>query len=653
MDNAFEFKLDRFQEEAISHIDQGHSVIVAAPTGAGKTVIAEWALKRALAENRTVIYTAPIKALSNQKFRDFREEYPGQVGIVTGDVSLNPDAPILIMTTEIYRNSLFEGSERIKKLGWVIFDEIHYLDDPERGTVWEEALMFTPPEVHILALSATVPNVDELAAWIRSLHGRNIVVVKEHHRPVPLEFLYQAQGRILRSVDQLSRIGYEGRSDWRPRGHRHRGRHWHQSHRAKPNRLDTIIRQILDNNQIPCIYFAFSRRKTEHLAEEACSFDFLNENEQNAIEALYNSLLERHQLAGEKSAEILRPFIRKGIAYHHAGMLPTLKEVVEQLFTSRCLKLIFTTETFALGINMPARAVIFDELQKYYGTGFKNLTTRDFYQMAGRAGRRGMDSKGFVYMRLRPHDITLQEVERIVSGKPEPIRSQLNATYATLLNLYGELGRKLVSIYPQTFHHFQSRERGRRQGVQVIEQKLDLLKDMGYIDAEGLLPKGEFAMSMFGYELMLGEMQANGVLDALNEMELCLLLVCLVYEPRKGAHPPRLTKDIARILKTAEYYHSIVHRKEAAHHVQPYTRPPHANLGPAIWAWGQGATFDRLFQLTDVDEGGLVRNFRMVVQLLRELRHAKHTSDRVRTVARRGQNLISRDVIDAERQLRV
>ncbi len=188
------FQLDPFQVQAIEWIEKEHSLLVSAPTGSGKTLIAEKAVEKALARGEQVIYTAPIKALSNQKFRDFQERFGKEtVGILTGDVSINSGAPLLIMTTEIYRNSLFENAERIQKIGWVIFDEVHYLDDPQRGTVWEEALLFTPPEIRILALSATIPNVQELAAWIRQIHQRPIAVIEETHRPVPLHFLFQWQ----------------------------------------------------------------------------------------------------------------------------------------------------------------------------------------------------------------------------------------------------------------------------------------------------------------------------------------------------------------------------------------------------------------------------------------------------------------------------
>lgn len=645
-------QLDPFQEQSITWIRDEHSVLVSAPTGSGKTLIAESAIDLALSRGEGTIYTAPIKALSNQKYRDFRARYGNErVGILTGDVSINAQAPIVIMTTEIYRNSLFENLDRIRKVGWVIFDEIHYMDDPERGTVWEEALLFTPPEIRILALSATVPNVDDLAAWIRSIHDRPIAVVKETHRPVPLDFLFQCQGRILEDMRRLRSEGYFNRDNWRlsPR-ERRRG---FRPPRAKPNRLDTLLRHLVEKKRFPSIYFAFGRRRTELLAWEAAAFDFLNGAERKEMTALFQSLLERYDLTREKSAQDIRPLIEQGIAYHHAGMLPTLKEVVEQLFTSRLIKLIFTTETFALGINMPARSVIFDELEKFYGTGFKNLTTRDFYQMAGRAGRRGMDEKGYVYVRIHPNDIPYPEVERVLHGRTEPIRSQFNAAYATLLNLYRELGAKLIQIYPRSFHYYQSSNKGRREGFELIEKKLALLREMGYLAETGLTPKGEFAASLFGYELLLSEMEAEGFLERLNEAKLCVLLGGLVFEPRKGDHPPKMSRPTEELLKATLHHFSHIHRLESKFRIFPFTKPPHFHLAPAIEAWVGGATFDQLMRNTTADEGELVRYFRMVIQLLRELVYAPRVTERLRATAKNALSRMNRDIIDAERQLRV
>jgi superfamily II RNA helicase len=645
-------QLDPFQEEAIGWINQEHSVLISAPTGAGKTLIAERAIDKALERGERVIYTAPIKALSNQKYRDFRASYGDErVGILTGDVSINIDAPILIMTTEIYRNSLFENSDRIKQTGWVIFDEIHYLDDPERGTVWEEAILFTPVEIRILALSATVPNVKQLADWIRSIHNRPIEIVEEGKRPVPLHFIFQCQGRMIEDMNRLRTEGYFNREDWRlSNRERRRGL---RPLRAKPNRTDHLFEHLINKERLPAIYFIFGRKRAEYLAQETAQFNFLTQEEHQKITALYDTLLERYGLSQERSAQELRPLVERGIAFHHAGMLPTLKEVIEQLFTSRLIKAIFTTETFALGINMPARSVIFDELEKFYGTGFRNLTNRDFYQMAGRAGRRGMDSEGYVYIRVVPNDIPFHEVGRVIYGKPEPIRSQLNSTYATLLNLYRDLGPKLLEIYPRTFHYFQSPEKERREGYQSMERKLTLLREMGYIDNETLTLKGEFAASLFGYELLLSEMHDDGMLNELDETRLSILLSGLVFEPRKGDDHPKLSQKNEALLRESERYFRQIHKRESKYRIYPYTKPPHLNLAPVVEAWVKGESFDRLFRLTNADEGGLVRHFRMIIQLLKDLIHAAHSSDQLRNTAHKAFRLISRDVVDAERQLRV
>lgn len=644
-------ELDPFQKEAISWIEKEHSVLVSAPTGAGKTLIAESAIDQAVSRNEAVIYTAPIKALSNQKYRDFRARYHDRVGILTGDVSINPDAPILIMTTEIYRNSLFEMAPRIGQVGWVIFDEIHYLDDPERGTVWEESILFTPPQIRILALSATIPNVAELATWIRSIHERPIVVVEDTHRPVPLAFHFQCQGKLLSDMKQLRNQGYLGRDNWRL-SWRERRRGFRPL-RAKPNRLDHLLKHLQDEKRLPAIYFIFGRRRAELLAMEASQFDFLSSTERIEIVRLYEELLMRYDLTQEPSAAGLRELITQGIAYHHAGMLPTLKEVIEQLFTSRLIKLIFTTETFALGINMPARSVVFDELEKFYGTNFKPLTTRDFYQMAGRAGRRGMDERGFVYLRIHPNDTPFHDVERIIHGKPEPIRSQFNTTYATLLNLYRSLGPKLIDIYPRSFHYFQSSDKKRHGAREHIERKLVLLNDLGHISKNGLTPKGEFAASLFGYELVLAELHEDGILNGLDPARLNVLLSSLVFEPRRGDHVPKLRREDDEFARGIERYARLIHRKERKYHVFPYSKPPHFHLAHVMDRWTHGETFDHLFRITDVDEGELVRHFRMVIQILRDLMHAPHVSDTLRVCAKEARRRINRDVVDAEKQLRV
>ena len=644
------FQYDPFQKQAISLIDRGESVLVSAPTGAGKTVIAEYALEQVLARGKEAIYTAPIKALSNQKFRDFFAKYQDRVGIITGDVAINPTAPILIMTTEIYRNTLFEDPRRVAQVEWVIFDEFHYLDDYARGTVWEEAIMFSPEHIRFLCLSATIPNIQEIAEWMGKVCNHPVHVVVETHRPVPLSFHFQCQGRIMDDFQTLLREGYQNHGTWsRWRDRDHRRPHFH----AKANRLDTLVRHLVQTNRLPCLYFTFGRQRTEQLAQELDEFNFLSVADCSKIQDFYQELLIRYQLTSEKSALALESLIERGIAYHHAGMLPSLKEVIERLFTSGLVKMIFTTETFALGINMPARTVVFDELRKFYGWRFANLRTRDFYQMAGRAGRRGIDEQGFVYSRLNPHDLPYHEIYRIIQGKSEPVLSQFNTSYATVLNLYREFKERLPTIYNRSLHHFQSAKKHRHKGYEAIERKLELLKQMGYIQEGELTSKGEFASWMYGYELLLAEMHQEEFFDRLSDIEIVVILTALVYEPRKGEERTHLDKGIKRLQRICEGYLDRIHRAESHYKILPRTKAFFFHLAPAITAWSQGAEFDKVLRLCYSDEGEIVRYFRMVLQLLRQLQRAPSVSDSLRHKARSAFLRINRDVVDAERQLRV
>jgi superfamily II RNA helicase len=425
------FIYDAFQKQAIDAIDHGDSVIVSSPTGSGKTAIAEHVINLCIKKGQGVIYTAPIKALSNQKFRDFENLYGDKVGILTGDVSINPFGQLLIMTTEIFRNKALVEPASLAQYHWIIFDEIHYLDDPERGSVWEESIMFLPEQMKILCLSATIPNINELAGWIEYVHKKPLKRIIEDKRPVPLHFFFQCQGEIIAEWKKLKSSYQQAKASYF-----YRGRRFAKHPNLKPNRLSSLVNYLQKSNKLPVIYFAFGRKRCAELAWELSQANFLEADEQKKAITEFDRLCQRYELTAEKSAQEIAALVEKGIAFHHAGMLPTLKEVVERLFTARLIKVIFTTETFALGINMPARSVCFDALRKFYGVYHRNLKTRDFYQMAGRAGRRGMDKEGFVFLRLNPHLIDLKEVERILYGQPEKVNSQFNSSYATLLHLY-------------------------------------------------------------------------------------------------------------------------------------------------------------------------------------------------------------------------
>ncbi len=644
------FTYDPFQQRAMAVIDQDQSLLVAAPTGSGKTVLADYVIERTLARHRKVIYTAPIKALSNQKFRDFSARYGDRVGILTGDVTLNPTAPLVIMTTEIYRNTLLEDVERLSRSAWIIFDEIHYLDDPERGTVWEEAILFTPPHINLLALSATIPNVEQLAQWIRQVHERPVEVIEEDHRPVPLTTLFQCQNRILRSLQELKQHGYSGQTE---RAHLRRWQRGPDRNPAHPNRLDSLLNDLQQHNRLPCIFFTFGRRRAEELAWEIARRSLLEPAEHAPLRAMFEDLCARFGLTRDPSIEALGHLIDRGIAFHHAGMLPTVKEVIERCFTSRLIKLIVTTETFALGVNMPARSVVLDTLKKRGDSGFELLRRRSFLQMAGRAGRRGMDAAGFVYLRVNPMHVSLPEVTRLLQGKPEPVHSRFNTAYATLLNLYRKHGRKLLEVFPRTLYYFQTTGSQRQAGLELMEWKLELLQTMGYLDARELTPKGLFASWLYGYELLLGELYAADALTDLDPTALALLLAGIVYEPRPRSLPPKPHRLSKRLEALCEEPLRRIHQHETRLHIRPKTKGPAFTLSAALEAWMGGAPFQQLNKWCDVDEGEIVRYFRMTVQLLRQLSEMPASDPALRAKAEKAFRRINRDVVDAEAQLRL
>lgn len=640
---------DPFQQKAIDYIKDNHSVIVSAPTGAGKTVIAEYVITDCLAKEKNAIYTAPIKALSNQKFRDFRETYGDKIGILTGDVTINPTAPILIMTTEIFRNKLLEKESGLQDYSWIIFDEIHYLDDYERGTVWEESLIFLPEHMRMLALSATIPNVDEFAGWIQSIHKKPIKIVIENKRPVPLHFFYQCQGEIVDNLKEVKKLSYKIEGSYYYQGYR--GRRYSHFVHSRPNKPVVLIRHLYENEQLPCIYFSFGRKRCEYLAEEISGFNFLNIEENKKIKTLYKELCEKFGLVAEKSAISLMPLIERGIAYHHAGMLPTLKEVVEQLFTSRLIKVIFTTETFSLGINMPARTVVFDELRKYHGQYYGTIKTRDFYQMAGRAGRRGIDIEGFVYSRVNPHEISFQELYKIIYGEPEKVRSRFNVSYATVLNLYEKYGEKLYDIYPLSFHYHQEKEKLQKRALELLRSKVRILEELGYIKGEILTEKGYFASKLYGYELSLSELHEQGLLEYLSEIELGILCLALVFEPRKGAMKVRLSKKMKSLCDNTENIVKHIHGREKKLMISPLSKSYYYHLSFCLEAWMKKESFDKILRYTDADEGEIIRYFRMAIQILREILDTP-VSTPLKDKVKKAIELINRDIIDAEKELR-
>ncbi|MDJ0703643.1 MAG: DEAD/DEAH box helicase [Leptolyngbyaceae cyanobacterium MO_188.B28] len=430
-EQLFPFPLDAFQLQAIDALNQGRSVVVCAPTGSGKTLIGEYAIYRALHQGKRVFYTTPLKALSNQKLRDFREQFgEDKVGLLTGDISVNREAPILVMTTEIFRNMLYgtpigEVGTSLQGVESVVLDECHYMNDRQRGTVWEESIIYCPPEVQLLALSATVANSDQLTDWIHKVHGPTEQIYSDF-RPVPLAFHFCNSKGVFPLLNEKNTAIHPRLKHYRkpPRGQK-------GGKRKQGPSLSAIVSQLQQQDMLPAIYFIFSRRGCDKAVDETSRLSLVNEEEAQRLKTQVDEFLAWNPGAA-RSGQV-EP-LYKGIAAHHAGILPAWKSLVEELFQQGLIKVVFATETLAAGINMPARTTVIASLSKRTDTGHRLLNASEFLQMAGRAGRRGMDAKGYVVTVETPFEGAREAANLATSGS-DPLVSQFTPSYGMVLNL--------------------------------------------------------------------------------------------------------------------------------------------------------------------------------------------------------------------------
>ncbi len=640
------YTLNAFQQQSVVAIREGKNVLVSAPTGAGKTLVAEYAIDLAIKKGRRCIYTSPIKALSNQKYRDFRDDPNINPGIMTGDVTINPEGKLLIMTTEILRNTLFEDPKRLHDVEYVIFDEIHFLDDAERGTVWEETIIFAPQEVRFIGLSATISNLHQFGEWISNVRSYPLEIVSSVDRPVPLKHylyypgldpfppreIYKMRTRIGRDRGIRGRIGSKGLLDW-----------------------------LLKKKLMPILFFCFSRKECEMKARGNWNRQLLDDKERERMDDLFQKICADFELKLEDDEVVrhLHQLALRGLGYHHAGMLPLHKELVERLFTSGMLKLLFTTETFAMGINMPARCVIFDSLRKFDGVSFDYLSTRDYMQMAGRAGRQGIDEEGLVYSILDRSSLFQAPTERILSGKVEPVRSKFNLSYSTLINLHERLGSKLFEAWEKSFNFFQAStqskqqiEKNRRRQMSLIEKKLALLRELGYIDETSVLDRGRIASQINGYELQITEFLFSGLLDELDIHQINASFAAVIYEERKADYFDKPDPKILGVHKAT--VRDVIHRiiaMETEQGIPSAIRPPALETVGITHAWSTGVEFAELFSHTNLAPGDLVRTFRMTIQLLRQLRKALSPEYPLYDKLGEAIRAMNRDVVDARHQL--
>mgnify|MGYP001316693755 CR=1 FL=1 len=445
----FPFPLDDFQLEAIDSLSQGHSVVVSAPTGSGKTLIGEYAIYRAIAHDQKVFYTTPLKALSNQKLRDFRDQFGSEnVGLLTGDLSLNRDAKILVMTTEIFRNMLYaefdENDDPLADVETVVLDECHYMNDSHRGTVWEESIIHCPSQVQFVALSATVANAGQLTDWIKQVHGPTDLVFS-NFRPVPLTFSFcSAKGLHPLLNDQGTGI-HPNNKIWRaPKGQKRKSRFSKPPQPESPS-INLVVSQMADRDMLPGIYFIFSRRGCDKAVRDLSVECLVKKEEQKIIRSRLREYLEINPEGARETFH--SDALLRGIAAHHAGLLPAWKELIEELFQQGLIKVVFATETLAAGVNMPARSTVISSLSKRTENGHRQLLGSEFLQMAGRAGRRGLDSKGFV-VTVQTRFEGVKEAAQLAISPADPLISQFTPSYGMVLNLLQrydlEKSRKLV-----------------------------------------------------------------------------------------------------------------------------------------------------------------------------------------------------------------
>ncbi len=425
----FPFELDDFQKRAIAALNDNKSVVVCAPTGSGKTLIGEYAIYRALYSGKRVLYTTPLKALSNQKLRDFRKQFgEREVGLLTGDVSSNREASVLVMTTEIFRNMLYgtpigQVGTSLEDVEAVVLDECHYMNDRQRGTVWEESIIYCPPEIQLVALSATIANGAELTEWIAQVHGPT-ELINSDYRPVPLKFYFSSQKGLFDLLDKQQKSLNPRLKSKRKGGQKRLRRE------DCPGVFQTVS-QLYKREMLPAIYFIFSRRGCDRSVEDFSEVTLVNPEEASRLKLRIDEFLKQNPDAGRKGQV---GALYRGVAAHHAGILPAWKGLVEELFQAGLVKVVFATETLAAGINMPARTTVISSISKRTDRGHRLLTASEFLQMAGRAGRRGMDTVGYVVTCQTPFE-GAKESAYLATRKPDPLVSQFTPTYGMVLNL--------------------------------------------------------------------------------------------------------------------------------------------------------------------------------------------------------------------------
>ena len=487
----FPYELDAFQKEGIYRIYKNENILVTAHTGSGKTVLALYAIAHCLKHNKKVLYTSPIKSLSNQKYAEFREKFGDSIGIMTGDIKMNPDAQCVIMTTEILRNILYridDSAEKqnnslinIKDVGAVIFDEVHYINDPDRGKIWEESIILLPKDITLVMLSATIDKADQFASWVGNIKEKNISLIPTSHRVVPLKhyywksFPFDDNGKEAFKWELVEMLDDKGKfKNYDVVKNKYKSYDMNKL-------MDNLINFLVDHNYIPALFFKFSRKKCEEMCKMVRK-NLLTFEEVSEVENIFNYYMKDYK----KTYEILPQYqdvfyqLKKGAVYHHSGLIPILKEIIEILYSKGLVKILFATETFAIGVNMPTKTVLFSDLEKFDNKGMRYLRTDEYLQMSGRAGRRGLDKFGSVILLPTTNMISENELRNMMTGSSPSLNSKFKLSYQFVLKVLDTSNFNLDNFLKNTL----VMNENDKKVLYMIQEKVELEKKITEINLD-------------------------------------------------------------------------------------------------------------------------------------------------------------------------
>ncbi|MGH9007891.1 MAG: DEAD/DEAH box helicase [Acidimicrobiales bacterium] len=688
------FPPDAFQLEAFDILDAGSSVLVSAPTGSGKTLVAEYAIAATIARGTKVFYTTPLKALSNQKYRDLCAAHGEErVGLLTGDTAIRAHAQIVVMTTEVLRNMLLAASDLLARLETVILDEVHYLQDPYRGGVWEEVLVLSAPAVRFVCLSATVANASELGAWLRSVRGP-VEVVVEQRRPITLRHHFAVHRRsdetsVLSPLlgrgaasDEALRIDQTVRRAGRvpmPRSMASGGRRPQMRLPVRSPRRLEVVELLEEEELLPAIVFIFSRAACDDAVRQ-CLRDGVRLTTRVERDTI-REVAERHvsTLSDDDLGVLGYPEwmegLEAGLGAHHAGLVPAYRETVEECFSGGLLKVVFATETLSLGINMPARTVVIERFTKFGGAGRATLTSGEYAQLTGRAGRRGHDAEGHAVVLFSP-ETPLADAARVALAPPPDLRSTFRPTYNLAVNLVRRFDRETAhGVLRSSFAQWQAHRIPSRSPellTEALGRRLAVLEELGYVSGWSLTDPGRRLSTVYHEsDLLVAESLSGDVLEGAEPEIVAGVLSAVVFEKRrarkvfghargrrsdqrrKGAGDrlgERRRMDLAERLGRLQAHFERIRALEEIHTV-PRTAQPEPGLATAVAAWARGASFGATLDVAarDVGEmapGDFVRTIRQLADLVHQVGIVAPDPD-VARAATAAQELLLRDVVAA------